>query len=31
MEKHDHSMEGLLNVYFIDSIYEPMSVFLLIA
>jgi hypothetical protein len=30
MDKHDRIMEGLLNVYFIDSIYEPKTLRLLI-
>jgi hypothetical protein len=30
MDKHDMLMEGLMNVYFIDSIYEPRTLRLLI-
>jgi hypothetical protein len=30
MEKHDKLMDGLLNVYFIESLYEPMNLRLVI-
>jgi hypothetical protein len=30
MEKHDKLMDGMLNVYFLDSLYEPMNLRLVI-